>query len=104
MLDERPARRVTYDAARNVTTLELGGAPGPFQEERATLLLDPGGLLVGVDLRDGRDQGIVVMLGAHEEVAETRGDRVRVARDAAGAPAAIEIRATRARGAEMGIF
>jgi hypothetical protein len=57
---------------------------------KVTLLLDGAGHLVGVDLGDGA-QRLVVMLGRHEDVSETREVSAMVHFDGSNAPSAIVI-------------
>jgi hypothetical protein len=89
MLNERRAR-VSHDK----TSLEVedaGPAAGAAVETRVTLLLGANGELVGVDLGGEGLKRMVVMVGAHEDVAMTREATVGLVRDADGGPREIRL-------------
>jgi hypothetical protein len=92
MLNERRARLV-YDDATNeaVLIVDAAGAGQRTALADASLLLDTKGRLVGVDLGGEGLSRMVVMVGAHEDVATTRETRVQILRDAGGEPRELRI-------------
>jgi hypothetical protein len=85
MLNERRARAVTYDAPTDVLRMIVSDAP-PSPTGRATkrtvmaaLLLDANRFLVGVDVGEGAEARVVVMIGPHEAVTSTPEARVEIA-------------------------
>lgn len=79
MLPEQHATALRYDAASDTLTIEIGR---PFHQQgpvHCQALLDTHGRLVGIDVQAGGDGGhsglgqrLVVMLGAHEDVASQK--------------------------------
>ena len=97
MLSERRAR-IVYDTGADVARLEVEGAgevKASPSEAADSLLLDRQGALVGVDLGGDGLSRMVVMVGAHEDVAMTKEAVVLLATDARGEP--LEIRIANAR-------
>lgn len=80
MLPEQRATSYAHDPA--LGTVRIVSAQGPKPElqgeQAASLLLDAGGHLVGVDVAPDSQHRLVVMLGAHESVARTEHARVSV--------------------------
>jgi hypothetical protein len=98
MLNERRAR-LAYEAAGDVARIEVEGAAearGGAAEAMASLLLDAKGALVGVDLGGEGLSRMVVMVGAHEDVASTRETIVGLVRDTRGEPREIRVANARA--------
>jgi hypothetical protein len=92
MLNERRARlRMDTDGAARLEVEGHGPAGGGEVPAEVTLLLDARGALVGVDLGGEGLARTVVMLGAHEDVKDTRTATVHLVRDMSGGPAEIRI-------------
>lgn len=93
MLRELRARGLEYDAKTQEAHLAVEELPelAAWAEASAVLLVDARGKLVGVDLGGEGFQRTVVMLGAHEDVAEQRPARVRVAHASDGAVLEVRI-------------
>jgi hypothetical protein len=92
--EERP-KGLSYDSIGDLLTVDLRSdhaqtAKSHPKSAKVTLLLDVKGHLVGVDSGDGA-QRLVVMLGRHEDVAETREVSAMVHFDGLGSPCAIVI-------------
>jgi hypothetical protein len=93
MLNERRAT-LHRDAGAGVARLVVDDAPpaaGEGEEIAVTLLLDAQGGLVGVDLGGGGLSRMVVMVGAHEDVATTRDAHAVVVRAADGEPVEVRV-------------
>jgi hypothetical protein len=93
MLNERRAK-VSQDKTSGISRLDVedaGPAAGDALDTPVTLLLDAHGELVGVDLGGEGLERMVVMVGAHENVAVTREATVGLVRDADGGPREIRI-------------
>jgi hypothetical protein len=84
MLNERKAQSVSYDTRAGSARVVVASGSGTGREGRGTALLDAKGQIVGVDVDEGSEPRVVVMLGAHEAVARTHATRVTVTRDAGG--------------------
>lgn len=104
MLREERPKGLSYDSTGDLLTVDLAGdLAGDFAGDsarsakshpksvRVTLLLDAAGHLVGVDLGGDGAQRLVVMLGRHEDVSETREVTAMVHFDGSSAPSAIVI-------------
>ncbi len=96
MLREERPRGLSYDSAADLLTVNLARdssqiAKSHPKSARVTLLLDTAGALVGVDLGAEGPARLVVMLGKHEDVSETREVSAMVHFDSGDAPCAIVI-------------
>jgi hypothetical protein len=76
MLNERPATGFFYTPDADLATVSVESGDLGTGEISARLLIDSKGFLVGIDCRDKAGRGVIVMLGPHEAVAETRDARV----------------------------
>jgi hypothetical protein len=96
VLREERATGLRYDSAADLLTVDLvadyaDGAKSHPKSAHVVLLLDARGHLVGVDLGGDAATRLVVMLGKHEDVAETRAVTAMVHFGTANAPSAIAI-------------
>jgi hypothetical protein len=97
--EERP-KGLSYDSIGDLLTIDMQGnlprdspqtGKSHPKSAKVTLLLDSGGHLVGVDLGGDGARRLVVMLGRHEDVSETREVSAMVHFDGSDAPCAIVI-------------
>jgi hypothetical protein len=97
--EERP-KGLSYDSLGDLLTINMSGdltrdpaqaAKSHPKSARVTLLLDSAGHLVGVDLGGDGARRLVVMLGRHEDVSDTREVSAMVHFDGSDAPSAIVI-------------
>ncbi|MEO8876379.1 MAG: hypothetical protein ABI461_12390 [Polyangiaceae bacterium] len=111
MLREERAKGLSYDSTADLLVVTTGsdgagsGSDKPFGHPKSVplqLLLDAAGHLVGIDLGGEGMSRLVVMLGAHENVADTRNVVGMVHLGDDGLPSAIVISNARrvARAAE----
>jgi hypothetical protein len=100
VLREERAKGLTYDSQADVLTVDLAvklerdpaqAAKSHPKSARVTLLLDARGHLVGVDMGGDGPSRLIVMLGKHEDVSETREVTAMVHFESSGAPGAIAI-------------
>jgi hypothetical protein len=96
VLREERAKGLSYDSAADLLTVDLARDPAHAAKShpksaRVTLLLDARGHLVGVDMGGDGPGRLVVLLGKHEDVAETREVTAMVHFESGGAPSAIAI-------------
>ncbi len=100
MLREERPKGLSYDSIADLLTLDMSGdlsgnsaqsAKSHPKSARVTLLLDAKGHLVGVDMGGDGARRLVVMLGRHEDVSETREVTAMVHFDGSDAPSAIVI-------------
>jgi hypothetical protein len=96
VLREERAKGISYDSAADLLTVDLTQDPAQAAKShpksaRITLLLDARGHLVGVDMGGDGPARLVVLLGKHEDVAETREVTAMLHYDSGGAPSAIAI-------------
>ena len=80
MLPETRATSYAHDPALGTVVLyaKPGSRPELVGDQPARLLLDGKGHLVGVDVAPDSPDRLIVMLGPHENVAETRDGRVQI--------------------------
>jgi hypothetical protein len=102
VLNERRASGFHYDAATDVARVFVVDPPGTVRTHTvaADLLLDQKGFLVGIDVEPNAATRIIVMVGAHEDVARKVSARVGVCSDAGGD--VFEVRVAGARAAIRG--
>jgi hypothetical protein len=101
VLREERATGLSYDSAADLLTVDLVAdhadgdsmhtAKSHPKSARVTLLLDARGHLVGVDMGGDGPGRLVVLLGTHEDVAETREVTAMVHFESGGDPCAIAI-------------
>jgi hypothetical protein len=89
MLNEKKGQSPVYDAKQRTARVSVssgGGSSGGGKDTdcHGTALLDSHGDLVGVDIDPSSSSRVVVMIRAHEAVANTAPRRLTVTRDGKG--------------------